>query len=265
LARHNTILLLALAALALVSAVASARREPFAAEPVNPPLEPSEEDRLPPVWGPALELAEAEQGVPFAALAGLKIVNVNSRNASVIRLYDDLGRFDEAAAISLDDLLADSRDPDNPKTKEIDRRVYQLVFRAAYHFRSKVVQVISAYREPGSRSEGRHGAGRALDFRLPNVSAPVLAAFLRQHGRVGVGLYTNAYTQFVHVDDRDRSYFWLDASPPGRSWRARQLGVPGAAKRDATYAPNLDWPEGTRPSAVALALGPNPPAPDDAE
>jgi hypothetical protein len=66
----------------------------------------------------------------------------------------------------------------------------------------------------------------------------------------------------VHVDDRDRSYFWLDASPPGRNWRARQLGVPGAAKRDATYTPNLDWPEGTRPSAVALALGPNPPAED---
>src|SRR5262245_43731873 len=143
--------------------------------------------------------------------------------------------------------------------KQLDRRVYQLLYRAAYHFHAKAVQVVSAYREPKRRDEGRHGAGRALDFRFTNVSAPALAAYLRQQARVGVGIYTHPSTQFVHLDDRDRSYFWVDASPPGRTWRIRPLGVPGAAKRDAAYAPTVDWPEGTRPSAVALALGPNPP------
>jgi hypothetical protein len=122
------------------------------------------------------------------------------------------------------------------------------------------VQVISAYREPKRRDEGRHGAGRAIDFRFTNVSAAALASYLRQQPRVGVGIYTHPNTQFVHLDDRDRGFFWIDASPPGRSWRIRPIGVAGAAKRDAAYAPNLDWPEGTRPSAVALALGPNPPA-----
>jgi uncharacterized protein YcbK (DUF882 family) len=257
--RDKLVIATALMGLGLVSAVASARREPFATAPADPPLERSDDDREIPNAGPALELAEAEQGVPFASLSGLRVVNVNSRNASVIRLYDERGRFDESAAVQLDELLADSRDPDNVKTKELDRRVYQLAYRAAYHFHAKVMQVISAYREPKRRDEGRHGAGRALDFRFPNVSAAALAAYLRQQPRVGVGVYTNPNTQFVHVDDRDRSYFWVDASPPGRHWRERQIGVPGAAKRDAAYAPKLDWPEGTCPSAVALALGPNPP------
>jgi uncharacterized protein YcbK (DUF882 family) len=243
--------------------VASARRAPTAIEAEGPALEPSDDERWSPNGGPALELALAEQGLPFTSFSGVRVVNVNSRKASVIRLYDERGRFDEAAAVELDQLLADSRDPEDVKTKELDRRVYQLAYRAAYHFHAKVMEVISAYREPKRRDEGRHGAGRALDFRLGNVSAPALAAYLRQQPRVGVGVYTHPNTQFVHVDDRDRSYFWVDASPPGRHWRERQLGVPGAAKRDAAYAPKLDWPEGTSPSAVALLLGPNPPSEDN--
>jgi uncharacterized protein YcbK (DUF882 family) len=261
--RDKMVVVMALMGLGLVSAVASARRSPFATELTDPPLEPSDDDRLAPSWGPALELADAEQGVPFSSFSGVRVVNVNSRNEAVIRLYDERGRFDETAAAELDRLLADSRDPDNVKMKELDRRVYQLAYRAAYHFHAKVMQVISAYREPKSRDEGRHGAGRALDFRFTSVSAPAVAAYLRQQPRVGVGIYTHPSTQFVHLDDRDRSYFWVDASPPGRHWRERQIGVPGAAKRDAAYLPKLDWPEGTSPSAVALALGPNPLLPVD--
>jgi hypothetical protein len=68
-------------------------------------------------------------------------------------------------------------------------------------------------------------------------------------------VYTNAYTRFVHLDDRDRSYHWLDASPPGRRWPLRALGSTFAMpKRDAAYVPSIDWPEGTVPSPLALAL-----------
>lgn len=263
--RRKLGIVLGLFGLGLVSAVASARRAPLATVPADPPIEVPDEARLPVTWGPAVEIAEAEQGMPFSKLTPLRIVNVNSKKAAVIRLYDDRGRFDEQAAKALDELLADSRDPDNVRIKELDRRVFQLMYRAAYHFRSKVVEVISAYREPNSRSQGRHSAGRALDFRLTNVSASALAAYLRQLPRVGVGLYTNPYTMFVHLDDRDRGYFWVDASPPGRYWRIRPVGVGGSGKRDAAYEPKVDWPEGTRPSVVALALGPTPPEPDVTE
>jgi uncharacterized protein YcbK (DUF882 family) len=228
-------------------------------EPTDPPPVFEQEQQSPSGWGPALEIAESEGGVPFAMLPALRIVNVNSRKSDTIRLYDMRGRLDEDAAAALDVLLADSRDPDNIRMKELDRRVYQMLYRAAYHFHSSLIEVVSAYREPRSRSEGRHGFGRALDFRLNNVSAPWLAAYLRSTmARVGVGFYTHPSTQFVHLDDRDRSYFWVDASPPGRHWRERPIGVVGAAKRDAAYEPRFDWPEGTRPSDIALAMGPTP-------
>ena len=31
---------------------------------------------------------------------------------------------------------------------------------------------------------------------------------------MGVGVYTNPLTQYVHLDVRERSYHWIDASPP---------------------------------------------------
>jgi uncharacterized protein YcbK (DUF882 family) len=251
--------LLFLFGLGLVSAVSSANRSPLASPVLDPALDVDGEERLSLAWGPEVPWALAEQGLPFAELPPLRIVNVNSRQAATIALYDTRGRVDEDAAKKLDELLADARDPDNVHVKELDRRVLQLIYRAAYHFRSKVVEVISAYRSPGSRDEGRHGAGRAVDFRFTNVSAAALASYLRQIPRAGVGMYTHPATHFVHLDDRDRSYHWVDASPPGRHWRLRPVFTAGAAHRDAAYAPKTDWPEGTMPSPLAIALQAPPP------
>ncbi|HKQ69634.1 MAG TPA: D-Ala-D-Ala carboxypeptidase family metallohydrolase, partial [Polyangiaceae bacterium] len=139
----------------------------------------------------------------------------------------------------------DARDPHHVETTELDRRTLQILYRAAYHFRAKRVDVISAYRKAGAKSEGQHGTGRAIDFKLKNVGAPALAAYLRGQARVGVGVYTHPKTQYVHLDVRERSYYWLDASPPGRTWRERQLVQSGMAARDAGYARANDWPEGT--------------------
>ena len=252
--RRKVSLVLFLFGLGLVSAVSSANRSPLASPVLDPALDIDGDDRLSPAWGPEVPWALAEQGLPFAVLPPLRVVNVNSRQAASIALYDPRGLVDEDAARKLDELLADARDPDNVHVKELDRRVLQLIYRAAYHFRSKVVEVISAYRSPGSRDEGRHGSGRAVDFRLTNVSAAALASYLRQTPRAGVGMYTHPSTHFVHLDDRDRSYHWVDASPPGRHWRERQVFTAGAALRDSAYAPKSDWPEGSMPSLLAIAL-----------
>ncbi len=225
-----------------------ARRAPQGA----PPEEPASLGaafELPITWGPDVSLSSAERGFPFRGLSPVRILNVNTRRDRVVRLYDAFGRIDEAAAADLDELLCDARDPANVRTTVLDRRLLQLVFRAAYHFRANKVHVISAFREPGQKSEGRHALGRAIDFRLANVSALALSTYLRGQPRVGVGLYTNPGTQFVHLDVRDQSYFWLDTSAPGRRGRERQLGggKPVVA-RDAAYAHSCDWPEGTKPS-----------------
>lgn len=180
----------------------------------------------------------------FAELPAVRFSNQNTGQSAAVRLYDVSGHVDAAEAARLDNLLGDARDAKNVATLLLDRRTLQLAVRAALHFHAAEVRVVSAYRKPGRRAEGPHASGRAIDFKLPGVAPRLLAAYLRTLPRVGVGIYTHPKTSFVHLDDRERSFHWLDASPPGRHWREMSLGGAGLAKRDAAYARDNDWPEG---------------------
>ncbi|HWA75152.1 MAG TPA: DUF882 domain-containing protein [Polyangiaceae bacterium] len=200
---------------------------------------------------PALP-SESARDEAFARLRPLRFLCPNARQAVNLRLYDDHGFVDENSARELDSLLADHRDPDHVQSIALDRRTLQLVYRAAYHFRVDQVEVVSAYRAPGRRREGPHGRGRAIDFKLKGVTAAALAAYLRTLPRVGVGVYTHRRTQYVHLDVREQSYHWLDASPPGRTWRELRLPDSKRATRDARYTPESDWPEGSRPPRTAI-------------
>ncbi len=192
-------------------------------------------------------LPSAPPATTFPALPALRFDNQNTGESATVRLYDESGHVDRHEAERLDTLLCDSRDPMNRATVTLDRRTLQLAVRAALHFRVSEVVVVSAYRKPGRRAEGPHASGRALDFKLPAVPPRILAAYLRTLPRVGVGIYTHPRTAFVHLDDREHSFHWLDASPPGRHWREMSIGGAGLAKRDASYARADDWPEGTTP------------------
>ena len=183
----------------------------------------------------------------FAQLAPVRIFNINTRRQVTARLYDSTGRIDEAVAEKLDALLCDSRDPDHAQTTTINRRTLQLVYRAAYHFHADQVEVVSAYRKSNRQPEGIHAQGRAIDFKLLGVDAPALAAYLRTIPRLGVGVYTHPKTRFVHLDVRDRSFHWLDASPPHRHWRERNISNKTLTSLDAQYSPSWDWPEGLAP------------------
>jgi uncharacterized protein YcbK (DUF882 family) len=187
-----------------------------------------------------------EQAKPsaFERLPALQFLNINTRRRLSARLYNPDGEVVESAAMQLDTLLCDSRDKDHWKSAKLDRRTLQLVYRAAYHFGVSEVQVVSAYRESVRRREGLHAQGRAIDFRLPGTSAASLAAYLRTIPRVGVGVYTHPKTQFVHLDVREHSFHWLDASPPRRHWRERNISSKTLAALDSTYSPMSDWPEG---------------------
>jgi uncharacterized protein YcbK (DUF882 family) len=194
--------------------------------------------------------ADPDPGAPFSHLPAIRFSNVSTGESLAARLYDDTGHVNEAEAARLDGLLCDCRDPKAPATIALDRRTLQLAVRAALHFECTEVQVVSAYRKPGRRREGLHAAGKAIDFKLPGVKPRLLAAYLRTLPRVGVGIYTHPKTSFVHLDDREHSFHWLDASPPGRTWREMNLGGGvGLIKRDAAYARADDWPEGMRPPA----------------
>jgi uncharacterized protein YcbK (DUF882 family) len=188
--------------------------------------------------------SQSRSGCQFGDLPPVRFSNQNTGESAAVRLYDAAGHVDAAEAARLDALLCDARDRKNVAAIELDRRTLQLAVRAALHFDSTEILVVSAYRKPGRRAEGPHASGRALDFKLPGVAPAKLAAYLRTLPRVGVGIYTHPKTSFVHLDDRERSFHWLDASPPGRHWREVSIGGAGLAKRDAAYAASDDWPEG---------------------
>jgi len=178
----------------------------------------------------------------FEQLSALRIENQTTRETRELKLYDANGQIDEAAAAQLDELLCDARSPKHHATTRLNRRTLQLLYKAAYHFTAYEVEVVSAYRKPGRRREGPHGTGAAIDFRLRGVGARELASYLRELPRTGVGVYTDKRTQYVHIDSREHSFHWLDASPPRRRWREKSIGAPDLEKRDVLYKPADDWP-----------------------
>jgi uncharacterized protein YcbK (DUF882 family) len=113
----------------------------------------------------------------------------------------------------------------------IDARELSLVYRIEVHFGVPEVKVVSGYRVPRAGSHSNHGKGRAMDIIVPGVPDEEVARFAREIGFVGVGVYPTS--QFVHVDVRPHSYFWVDYSGP--HMRNRERGILGdlAAKSDA--------------------------------
>ncbi len=167
------------------------------------------------------------------ALQPLEVTSVATGASASIRLYTPEGEVDEEARMQLEHVAA--RDGEQ---HELDARLDQLVVKAAYHFGGAHVLVVSGWRAHA----GRHSSGEALDFKLQGVPAARLAAYLRGLPRAGVGIYTHPRTQYVHLDVREPSYHWIDASPPGVTWKERRLRDPHQVERDASWTPENDLP-----------------------
>ena len=123
------------------------------------------------------------------------------------------------------------RDPRTGNEHPIDPRLLDLVYRVATHFAAHEVRIISGYRTPRSGRHSNHAKGRAIDLVVPGASDDDVARFAREQGFVGVGVYPTS--GFLHLDVRDRSYFWVDRSGPGKRNRARGILGDLASKSDA--------------------------------
>lgn len=130
----------------------------------------------------------------------------------------------------------------------IDPRPLYLIHRIQTHFGVPEIRVVSGYRVPKGQSRSNHGKGRAIDFVVPGVPDAEVARFARELGYVGVGLYPTS--QFVHVDIRPKSYFWVDMSGPGKRNRERGVFPDLAEKSDA-----LAHARGERPIEPFLLRG----------
>lgn len=123
------------------------------------------------------------------------------------------------------------RDPRTGNEHPIDPRVLDLVYRVAVRFSAPEIRIISGYRTPRPGGHSNHGKGRAIDLIVPGASDEDVARFAREQGFVGVGVYPTS--GFVHLDVRERSYFWVDYSGPGKRNRTRGILGDLAQKSDA--------------------------------
>lgn len=174
-------------------------------------------------------------------LAPIHVYNVQTLAEANVRLYADDGSIDDTGARAFDRVMRPKDDPPDSEPKMVNRRTLQLLVKAANHFHAKDVTIISVFRASAGK-KSKHRTGEAIDFAFPAAPSGQVAKYLRTLSRVGVGIYTHPRTQFVHLDVRDESFHWLDASPPGRTWREKGITDHGAEERDRAYDPIQDLP-----------------------
>jgi uncharacterized protein YcbK (DUF882 family) len=157
----------------------------------------------------------------------LVLTTINRNETLAVATFDDEGGFSAADLERLAYLLRSAEGAQNP----MDPRTLGLVYRIQRHFDVPEIRVVSGYRLPKPASHSNHGLGRAIDLIVPGVTDEDVAKYARQFGFVGVGIYPTS--QFVHLDIRTRSYFWVDTSAPHRRNRERGILRDLAAKSDA--------------------------------
>jgi len=181
------------------------------------------------------------------SLPAVKFLALNTKEIVTARLYDDRGDIDPYTAEALSHLLRDIR---RQKEITINYRLLQLLYKVAYHFNASEIEVISGYRRPTHWSESRHVKGKACDFHIPGVDTRDLAAYARTLGQVGVGWYPRV--DFVHLDVREETYYWVNRSRRGQHGWNRPLKRQGGIELDRHWEPGWDLPGFTPPFPEAI-------------
>ncbi len=191
----------------------------------SPPGKPAPPRRAP-VYGAMVRAWHAPPEAATPDGSGLRLVlqALNTTDRIELVAAGPRGGF---AASDLDQAARMIRDLGSGAMHPVEPLLLDALFRVQAHFAAPEVRVLSGYRLPRRGGASNHGRGRAIDFVLPGVPDADVAAFARTLGFVGVGIYPAS--GFVHLDVRDRSYFWTDASGPGR--RNRERGILGDLAR----------------------------------
>ena len=177
------------------------------------------------VWhtaAPGATAPRASNGLPM-----LVIHSLNTNDRAELTPFRKDGGF---SAADLDRAAFVVREPGSGNRYPIEPRLVDLVYRLSTHFDAPEIRVVSCYRTPTGKSRSNHGRGRAIDFVVPGASDEDVAKVAREFGFVGVGIYPTS--GFLHMDVRDRSYFWIDRSGPGKKNRARGILPEVAHKSD---------------------------------
>ncbi|WP_172824771.1 YcbK family protein [Pajaroellobacter abortibovis] len=151
-----------------------------------------------------------ERGLPMLVLHA-----INTSERVILTAASEKGGF---SGLDLDKAAHLLREPSTGNQHPIEPRIIDILYQLQHRFHAEEVRIISGYRTLRG-DQSNHGKGRAVDVLVPGVKDEQVAQFARGLGFVGVGLYPTS--GFVHIDVRDRSYFWVDSSPPGQKSRLR--------------------------------------------
>ena len=160
----------------------------------------------------------------------LVLVSLNSGERVELEAHSDTGSFSARDAEEARWLF---RERGSGRSHPIEPKLLDTLYRIQRHFAAPLLRVVSGYRTPKPGSHSNHGRGRACDFVVPGTSDKDVTELARSYGFRGVGIYPKS--GFVHVDIRERSYFWVDTSGPGKKHRERSImaGQVGTADREA--------------------------------
>jgi uncharacterized protein YcbK (DUF882 family) len=178
---------------------------------------PSPEPR--PVSIERQRIAREERAIPPGEL-WLDVLN--SREEYRIRLYDSAGRMRLEAIREASWAMRDLR---AGRTRSVNPRLLAMLYLIQQHY-DRELEVVSGYRVRGmNATEGsRHGAASACDIRIEGASIREIARFAESSfANVGVGYYPTS--QFVHVDSRARTFYWVDYSGSGQRSRTRARSI----------------------------------------
>jgi uncharacterized protein YcbK (DUF882 family) len=233
-------------------------------------------------WAPPAYVAmvrkwHAPAGAPKVDAAGrpkLVLVAINRPERVELEPLGPEGGFGPQALERASWILRSADGQQHP----VDPRLLDVAYALQRRFGAAEIRFLSGFRTP-KRGASNHGLGRAIDLVVPGATDEEVAAFARARGFVGVGIYPTS--GFVHVDVRDRSFFWVDRSGPGKpnrtvgilggdaaasDARARKAGEHGAAP--ARIGRDVDAALAARARAVTeTASHPtdDPTAPDEAD
>lgn len=172
---------------------------------------------------PGKSQPKSDGGRALLALRGL-----NTAEYVELNPLNEQGSFID---VDMDRLSRFAREPQSGITHPIHPRLADLLLSIQSHFDAVELRMLSGYRSPKAGKPSNHGRGRAMDMVVAGHTDEEVARFVREQGFVGVGVYPTS--GFIHVDVRDKSYFWIDASGPGRKNRERGVLHDVAQRADA--------------------------------
>jgi uncharacterized protein YcbK (DUF882 family) len=190
------------------------------------------------------------------SLRRLRLFDVNAKRSLAVLPFARDGVADPDAFLALRQFMRCRR---TGHTLDMNPRLIQMLLRISQQFKAAELQIISAHRAADgvvTSETSQHNFGNASDIRVSGVPVEVLAQAARDLGAGGVGTYFR--NRFVHVDVREKRYFWREETAVLEAPPAEGAGdVPAEGAADVAPASSeLPVTDGAEPAAAPAEAEP---------